>query len=58
VKEIVLYAGDVDERSRFPGEALKALNDSGLLGSSTPGPVAGWAGGWTQSMSGSRQESP
>ena len=29
-KEIAPYAGDVDENSRFPEEALKALNDSGF----------------------------
>ena len=29
-KEIAPYAADVDEHSRFPDEALKALNDSGF----------------------------
>ena len=29
-KEIAPHAGDVDENSRFPEEALKALNDSGF----------------------------
>src|SRR6201994_142423 len=29
-KEIAPHAGDVDENSRFPQEALKALNDSGF----------------------------
>src|SRR6476659_6526970 len=29
-KSIAPYAGDVDENSRFPDEALKALNDSGF----------------------------
>jgi alkylation response protein AidB-like acyl-CoA dehydrogenase len=29
-KEIAPYAADVDEKSRFPEEALKALNDSGF----------------------------
>ncbi len=29
-KEIAPYASDVDENSRFPEEALKALNDSGF----------------------------
>ncbi len=29
-KEIAPYAADVDEKPRFPDEALKALNASGL----------------------------
>ena len=30
-KEIAPHAADVDEKPRFPDEALKALNESGLL---------------------------
>src|ERR1700750_2688363 len=40
-KEIAPHAGDVDENSRFPQEALKALNDAGFSAAHIPAEYGG-----------------
>src|SRR5207302_502215 len=39
------HAGDVDQKSRFPHEAIRALGDAGLLGLTVPAEYGGMGQG-------------